>query len=235
MVKKLSLTFLALCIVLFFNNCAQEIDTLEVSSNNVINDTIIKFKVLALGDSYTIGQGVDISESWPSQLKYKFDSGKSIIEDLKVIAQTGWTTRNLINAIDIDDPNKYDLVTLLIGVNNQYQNRPFDEFITEFDSLLNIAKTFTTEKGSVVLISIPDYGITPFAASNSTKIGEEIDAYNKHIEEEATKHDLAFIDVTSISRELGDSALATDRLHPNAYQYSLWVEEILPIARLTLN
>ncbi|MBW1293959.1 SGNH/GDSL hydrolase family protein [Aquimarina litoralis] len=197
-------------------------------------EEIQKFSFLALGDSYTIGQGVTESESWPFQLQNAFASNTQKIETVKVIAQTGWTTGNLISAIDTQNPENYDIVSLLIGVNNQFQGADFTIFQSEFNFLLDKAISLAgNNKNRVFVVSIPDYGVTPFGSNNSEVIASEIDMYNAYIKQQCEAQSIPFIDVTSISRNLGNSegALATDNLHPSANQYSLWVEAILPVVK----
>jgi len=189
------------------------------------------FTFLALGDSYTIGQGVEEMERWPLQLKQSLEPEEVLLEEVKVIAKTGWTTTNLLNAIEAEDPQNYDLVSLLIGVNNQFQGLPFPNFKVEFDSLLSIAIDLAATKERVFVVSIPDYGVTPFGANNSETIAMELDDYNAYMEMQCATFEIPFINITTISRTLGDGpdALASDNLHPSAYQYGLWVEEMLPI------
>ena len=124
----------------------------------------------------------------------------------------------------------YNLISLLIGVNNQFWGEPFDLFQSEFDSLLNITIDLVG-KERLFIVSIPDYGVTPFGSNNSENIAEDIDMYNNYIEERCSSEGLAFIDITEISRQLGDSegALASDNLHPSGSQYAKWVEELFPI------
>jgi len=187
---------------------------------------------LALGDSYTIGQGVSQLESWPYQLSDSLLEYALSIDTLTVIAQTGWTTANLLDNIESQQPQKHDLVSLLIGVNDQFQSRPFEDFQTGFDELLQIAIDRASGKSNVMVISIPDYGVTPFGSSNSATIAMELDEYNAYMEGECNALDIPFINITTISRELEDDeqALASDNLHPSGYQYSKWVEIILPVA-----
>ncbi len=191
---------------------------------------------LALGDSYTIGQGVDPNDSWPFQLKTAFNSSKNKIEELTIIARTGWTTSNLLNAIEEQAPTNHDLVSLLIGVNNQYQRGSFSKFQAEFNTLLNIATNLAGNNKRVIVISIPDYGVTPFGSNNSEIIAQELNNYNAYIKQRCIATETVFIDVTSISRELGasENALADDKLHPSGFQYNLWVEKMLPVVNEVL-
>ena len=189
----------------------------------------ITVKYLALGDSYTIGQGVEENERWPNQLSAQLESNGIEVQKTQIIAQTGWKTSDLLNGIADSTLNDYDLISLLIGVNNQFWSQPFDIFQTEFDSLVNIAIE-AVGKERIFIVSIPDYGVTPFGSSNSENIANDIDMYNGYISERGAEEGFPFINVTEISRQLGDSdgALAADNLHPSGYQYSLWVNEMLP-------
>ena len=189
----------------------------------------ITVQYLALGDSYTIGQGVEENERWPNQLSAQLESNGIDVQKTQIIAQTGWKTSDLLNGIADSTFNDYDLISLLIGVNNQFWSQPFDVFQTEFDSLVNIAIE-AVGKERIFIVSIPDYGVTPFGSSNSENIANDIDMYNGYISERCAEEGFQFINVTEISRQLGDSdgALASDNLHPSGYQYSLWVNEMLP-------
>ena len=189
----------------------------------------ITVKYLALGDSYTIGQGVEENERWPNQLSAQLESNDIDVQKTQIIAQTGWKTSDLLNGIADSTLNDHDLISLLIGVNNQFWSQPFDIFQTEFDSLVNIAIE-AVGKDRIFIVSIPDYGVTPFGSSNSENIANDIDVYNGYISERCAEEGFPFINVTEISRQLGDSdgALAADNLHPSGYQYSLWVNEMLP-------
>jgi len=186
---------------------------------------------LALGDSYTIGQGIEAAGRWPVQLSAELAKKPLIIEPTDIIARTGWTTRNLLTAIELAGPTDYDLVSLLIGVNNQYQNQAFEQFQTDFDRLLDQSIKIAGNMERVFVVSIPDYGVTPFGKSNREKIAMELDAYNVYMAQRCQVLNIPFIDITEISRSLGASpgALASDNLHPSAGQYAKWVEKILPV------
>lgn len=192
---------------------------------------LANLEYLALGDSYTIGEGVAEEMRWPNQLKQKLAGVEIDIESVQIIAKTGWTTRDLLEGIEAGSPEKQDLVSLLIGVNNQYQKRPFEQFENEFGVLLNQAIDLAVGKDKVFVVSIPDYGVTPFGSGNPEGIGKEIDRYNAHISKTCESMDVPFIDITGISRELGsgEDALAADHLHPSGTQYTLWTEAILPV------
>ena len=196
----------------------------------VLPDTIA---YLALGDSYTIGQGVEEDQRWPVQLSERLEESGYIIRETKIIAFTGWTTRNLLSALENNDTDNFNLVSLLIGVNNQFQGRPFNVFQEEFNQLLEQSIQYAGGAERVFVVSIPDYGVTPFGASNAETIAQQLDEYNAYMEEQAESKDIPFIDITEISRQLGDGpgALAEDNLHPSGEQYAQWVEEILPVVK----
>jgi len=196
-------------------------------------------KYLALGDSYTIGEAVEQNESFPYILVNKLRSDNINIDDPVIIAKTGWTTDELESAINSNATNSiYDLVTLLIGVNNQYRGRSADEFRIEFCRLLARAIAFSGWKPSnVVVLSIPDWGVTPFAeGKDRNKIAAEIDEFNEIIRSETQKESANYIDVTVISRLAADdiSLLAGDKLHPSAKMYKLWVESLYNIVKQIL-
>lgn len=196
------------------------------------------FNILSLGDSYTIGQSVCETCRFPEQLKDSLilEFAEEDIFNLNVIAQTGWTTTNLINAIMDQNPtNNQDLVTLLIGVNNQYQNRPFSLYVEEFPELINTAITLAqNDKANVIVVSIPDYAFTPFGQGNGNPedTSTEIDQYNTFAENYCNQQNITFVNITDITREgLNNTNLvASDGLHPSALAYSKFVERLLPIA-----
>jgi len=185
---------------------------------------------LALGDSYTIGESVAVSKRWPVQLRDSLLGQGISMENPRIIAQTGWTTNDLIRAIESssDLRGTYDLVSLLIGVNNQYRGYDFSQYETEFPILLQ--KALDLAGGSsdrVIVVSIPDYGTTPFGASgNPEKIARELDAYNAIAKEQAEAKGVKFFNITPISREATDKPelVAGDGLHPSAIMYARWVE-----------
>lgn len=197
-------------------------------------DTIKAISYLALGDSYTIGQSVATVERFPRQLADSL-SEMGYETTLKIIAQTGWTTADLkagIQAANITG-NTYDLVTLLIGVNNQYRGFSLSGYQTEYAQLLEQAIQFAgNDPLKVVVISIPDYAYTPFGQSrpNPAQISQEIDAFNAACQEITIQHGVLFVDITPISREGLDhpELVASDKLHPSGLMYSRWVTAILP-------
>jgi len=206
-------------------------DTMVTDTTMVDTTVAVSYTYLALGDSYTIGQSVPEEMRWPNQLRDTLLTNDINISEVKFIAQTGWTTTSLLNAIDSQSPVKHDVVSLLIGVNNQFQGGSFESFKTEFDDLLNIAIDLCVAGDKVFVVSIPDYGVTPFGSSDSEQIAEELDMYNAYMEGKSAALNIPFINITEISRTLGsgDNALAPDNLHPSGFQYTKWVEEIYPI------
>lgn len=192
-------------------------------------------RILALGDSYTIGESVDEKERWPVQLSDSLKQRGVEVEELKIIATTGWRTDQLIEAIEAEMAyTDYDLVTLLIGVNNQYQGKPFSQYEEEFMKLIRMAiKCSGGQRLEVMVVSIPDYAYTPFGqkSGKAKSISEELDRYNALAEMISKAEGMPFINVTSISRQgLENPALvAKDGLHPSGEQYRLWVEEMLQV------
>ena len=189
-------------------------------------------RYLALGDSYTIGESVPAAERFPVQLARELNLGEP-----QIIARTGWTTDELNAAIDAANvQGPFELVTLLIGVNNQYRGRDAEQYRGEFAALLQRAIGFAGGKAShVVVVSIPDWGVTPFAEGRDRpKIATEIDRYNAINREEAQRAGTRYVDITPVSRG-GDPALvAGDKLHPSGKQYTEWVRLIAPVAREAL-
>lgn len=193
-----------------------------------------KMKYLALGDSYSIGEAVLPEERWPHILVEKL-LGKGVEFDLpEIIAITGWTTNELKEGIAKKKPKSdFDMVSLLIGVNNQYRNYPHEKYRQEFSQLLESAIHFSNNKSEkVFVVSIPDYGVTPFSREKEPeKIGKEIDIYNQMAKEICNKQGISFIDITPMSKLAKDdpSMTASDGLHPTGKMYKLWTEEIFPV------
>ena len=188
----------------------------------------MKYLYLALGDSYTIGEQVLPEENFPNQTALLL---KGTITTPEIIATTGWTTDELNAAIDAANILKqYDIVSLLIGVNNQYRGRTIENFEIEFEGLLQRAIQFADNKPShVFVLSIPDWGVTAFAEGrDSKKIAEEIDAYNNVCRLTAEKFNTHFIDITASQREDGnkDDFLAEDKLHPSGKEYAKWAAKL---------
>ncbi|WP_435413063.1 SGNH/GDSL hydrolase family protein [Psychroserpens mesophilus] len=212
------------------------------TDENNINDAIVNipktFKVLSLGDSYTIGQSVCNTCRFPEQLKDSLELRFTVQDTikLKIIAQTGWTTTNLKTAIANENlQNDYDLVTLLIGVNNQYQGKPFSLYETEFPELVEEAITASNgDKNKLIVVSIPDYAFTPFGQNNGNPeiTTSEIDSYNTFAENYCNENDITYVYITDITRQglMDTDLIASDNLHPSELAYTKFVERILPIA-----
>ena len=190
---------------------------------------------LALGDSYTIGEGVPPEARWPVQLVARLHANGVDLGAPRIIATTGWTTDELSSAMDTAGlDKKYGLVTLLIGVNNQYRGRSAAEYRTEFLALLERATALAGDSRRVVVVSIPDWGVTAFAEGRDRAgIGRDIDTFNAIARDETLRAHARWADITPASREAGarPGMLVEDGLHPSAAQYATWVDVILPEAR----
>jgi lysophospholipase L1-like esterase len=193
-------------------------------------------KYLALGDSYTIGQSVSTADRFPVQA-YTYLTAEGInVTTPDIIAVTGWTTGNLLTAINNSTyTNNYDFVTLLIGVNNQYQGLSIDAYKVDFTTLLARAIQYAKNiKTHVFVLSIPDYSVTPFAQGHDTaKIAKEIDAFNLVNKTITDSAGITYINITPISREArtNPSLIANDGLHPSGQQYYMWVNLLGPLMK----
>lgn len=224
--------------LLVFSGCSSDSSPEIPDSNPVVN-----LKYLALGDSYTIGQSVCETCKFPTQLRDSIQKelAENTVFQLQVIALTGWTTSDLKSTlIQQNPPNDFDLVTLLIGVNNQYQNRPFSLYEQEFPDLLNRAITLAKgDKNNVIVLSIPDYAYTPFGqgSSNPETISTQIDMYNLFAENYCTENNVDFVNITDITRQglENPTLVAGDGLHPSKIAYTKFVERLLPKVRTILN
>ncbi|GAC1383320.1 MAG: SGNH/GDSL hydrolase family protein [Ginsengibacter sp.] len=208
-------------------------NTLPVS----INDTSKTF--LALGDSYTIGESVNAEQRFPAQTALLLSGYGIKINTPDYIATTGWTTQNLQDAINNKKPaNNYSIVTLLIGVNNQYQGLSFSDYKNQFTSLLQQAIGFAgNNKNHVFVVSIPDYSVTPFARNRDTaRIAREIDQYNAANKSITESFGVSYTDITPISREAKNNPdlVASDGLHPSASQYQRWAALLAPTIKAHL-
>jgi lysophospholipase L1-like esterase len=190
---------------------------------------------LALGDSYSIGEGVAAFERWPAQLAMALRHVGDDIDDPRYIARTGWSTDELWAAIDEEESSlapPYRLVTLQIGVNDQYRGRPVSEFAPWFTRLLERAIALAGGDASHVLVlSIPDWGRTPFARGqgrDAAGVSRDLDAYNAVTAESCAAHGVAWVDITGLTRSVeGGNDVVDDGLHPSPAMYSSWVERIL--------
>ena len=198
----------------------------------------MSIRYLALGDSYTVGEGVVSGESWPATLVRRLRRGGMMIDEPRIVAVTGWSTDELAAGIDaavLTPP--YDLVSLQIGVNNQYRGRPPGEYRSQFAALLARAITLAGgHAGHVVVLSIPDWGVTRFARGqvrDAVRIAYELDVFNAIARDEAARAGARFVDITAISRR-HPQLVADDGLHPSAAQYALWVTAMLPVVRTAI-
>jgi lysophospholipase L1-like esterase len=234
---KIIITYIIIIISLYSCDIFQDAEDMGIFPTN--------YKILSLGDSYTIGQSVCDECNFPVQLKDSLQIELSIdTVNVEIIAVTGWTTTALINSIDPvienDSPDNIfqnnDIVTLLIGVNNQYQNRPFELYESEFPELINKAISLTKSQSSnnLIVISIPDYAYTPFGQSgpNPSLTSEEIDLYNNFAENYCIENQISFINITDITRLglVNPGLVASDNLHPSELAYKKFVERIFPVA-----
>jgi lysophospholipase L1-like esterase len=190
-----------------------------------------KIKLLALGDSYTIGESVAEDQRWPVQLISALQQKGYAADSPTIIATTGWRTDDLKRAILATKPSKdYTLVSLLIGVNNQYQGKPVDRYALEFEELLMMAITYAGgDRSKVFVVSIPDYGYTPFGKAKQPDISDALNEFNKVNKSLAVKNSVHYFNITDISKKgLEDPQLvAQDGLHPSGKMYSQWVKLIL--------
>lgn len=195
-------------------------------------------RYLALGDSYTIGESVPEKDRWPNQLA-KLLEVDGIQTEVTIIARTGWTVEELWQGIQAGPPaGLYDLVTLLIGVNNQYRGYTLKGYREDFRFLLGKAIEYSGGKPDhVIVLSIPDWGVTPFAVDRDRElIGQQIDRFNTVNFEETNMAGPHYVDITPLSRQAVDdpSLIAPDGLHPSGKMYAMWAEKVLPIARKIL-
>lgn len=248
--KNIFFTILSFAFLIFFscssiNNSIIEIeDNIIIVSDTIVDDNINntpkKNKLLALGDSYTIGQNVCEKCRFPEQLVdslLKRTANKNTFP-LKLIARTGWTTTNLINAIENENlASNYNLVTLLIGVNNQYQKKSFSIYEKEFPRLVNIAiQSLSGVSKNLIVLSIPDYAFTPFGKGNAT-ISQEVKKYNDFAKSYCNKNNITFLNITDITANglINPNLVANDGLHPSKEAYSKFVARLVPLVLNKLN
>ncbi len=197
-----------------------------------------EYTYLALGDSYTIGESVESEERFPMQLAKKLNDNSIPVTEPEIVAQTGWTTDELEEGIKNSELDMhYDLVTLLIGVNNQYRGRDTSEYRIQFSRLLNQSIEFAGSEDAIIVISIPDYGATPFGQErNPQKIAKEIATFNAINLMETQKTRAHYVNITGISVKArnDENLVAGDGLHPSGEMYRLWVEKIYPVAKKIL-
>ncbi|MBC6994318.1 SGNH/GDSL hydrolase family protein [Neolewinella lacunae] len=228
-----------LSVFLFFIFACQDDDAMLMTPANpdpMPTDSVVaEITYLALGDSYTIGTSVAAEDRWPVQLSAALAQRGIRVTDQRIVATNGWTTRNLLNGIaSADLAPTYDLVSLLIGVNNQFQGRSLSEYRTEFTELLDIAiQRAGGDTSGVFVVSIPDYAFTPFG-NGREDISNGVANFNAAAKAITESYGIPFYNITPISQEglANPSLVATDNLHPSGEQYTRWVEEVLlaPVA-----
>ena len=213
-------------------NIDSEKNITAIFKKNYVGKNTSKF--LALGDSYTIGQSVEVNQRWPVQFLKELKATTNVVDTLKIIAQTGWRVDQLkeaMNSSNLEPP--YGLVSLLIGVNNQFQGQDAVGFRPEFVEILEKSlKLVENRKERIFVVSIPDWGSSPYGATlNRTQISKEIDDFNSVLKEESEKRGIRYFNITTISRRaLTDiSLIASDRLHPSGKMYKLWVDKMIPV------
>lgn len=224
-----------LAVIIIFLSCSTSKDSfiaVEETDDSTLNK--LEYHYLALGDSYTIGESVDPKSSFPKQLERSLEGSLNIKVETKILARTGWRTDNLLDAIRTTELRpSYDFVTLLIGVNNQYQGASFSKYEIEFPELLDYAIRLADDnRDKVLVVSIPDWGFTPFGQDRDQQtISSEIDEYNDFAKKTAEDSDVHFINITDITREglLRPELVASDGLHPSKEAYQLFVQRIAPI------
>lgn len=214
-----------------------EPDPMPVDS--LAQDSAITYSYLALGDSYTIGESVSEAERWPVQLTDSLRAAGLDMTDPLIIARTGWSTQQLQAAIAQQGlTDTFSLVSLLIGVNNQFRGYPEAQYRTGFADLLQTARAYAGgQAGRVFVLSIPDYGVTPFGQNRDTvRIARELDRYNAIADSICATQGVAFFYITPISREARaePALLASDRLHPSGLMYTRWVALIRPAVQALL-
>ncbi|GIX38340.1 MAG: lysophospholipase [Silanimonas sp.] len=224
---------------------AMVLATLPAGATAGISSAAPEPRFLALGDSYTIGEGVTPEGRWPLQLAARLRERGIAIGEPRIIATTGWTTDELQAGIDAAAarepiPTDHALVSLLIGVNNQYRGRPLAEYEQQFSALLERAAGFAGgDPARVLVLAIPDWGVTPFAIQSGrdrAQIAAQLDAFNAAARRIAEARGARFVDIAPVSRERGGETamLAEDGLHPSAALYALWAEAALPVAEAIL-
>lgn len=189
-------------------------------------------KYLALGDSYTIGENIEIKDRWPNQLSRRLEESYNYSVETQIIAKTGYTTNELIEKINKTTINNdYDYVSLLIGVNNQYRGLDISVFKKGLDALIDKSINFASGRNErVFVLSIPDWGVTPYGKLKEIdSISDEIDSYNRLVQKICLEKGVKFYYITDISRKVNliDGLLASDGLHPSALMYAMWVDKVI--------
>ncbi|WP_299249953.1 SGNH/GDSL hydrolase family protein [uncultured Cytophaga sp.] len=222
-------TLLITILLLVFLSCKMKDDASNITPAVVVVKEPIRY--LALGDSYTIGESVPASDNFPAQLADSLNASGKKVSSYKIIARTGWTTTNLIDAIHAASyKDTFNLVSLLIGVNNQYQGKDIETYKIEFVQLAERAIQYAGgKKENVFVVSIPDYGYTPFGKNNQMYISQQIDLFNAANKQLSDSLGLRYCDITPISRRAltEPDLVAEDGLHPSGKMYAEWVDLIM--------
>jgi lysophospholipase L1-like esterase len=232
-----TITFLSIFCLL--TSCSNGENKLVMISNNDTTTTN-EYTYLALGDSYTIAQSVPSTESYPVQTVNILSAENVHFITPEIIARTGWTTTDLLNKIKSSPPQQssYDIVTLLIGVNNQYQHLSEDQYKTEFRTLLNKAIQYANNnKKRVIVLSIPDYSITPFAqGSDTANITQQINLFNQINRTISLQAGVNYLDITAYTRMATNnrSLVAYDGLHPSGKEYAIWSQDLATLIKTIL-
>ena len=219
--------------IIYDNEISDQIDKEikdDLDNKNFVLSNDESYSFLALGDSYTVGEGVPFEESWPNQfVDYALERGLDI-KNPKIIAETGWKTYDLLNAIKSSSLSvKYDYISLLIGVNNQFNSRPLNEFEDDLNKILAEINYLKKGNSKIIVISIPDWGYSPYGSNfDRERISDEIDQFNIILEIFSEENNLNFVDVTQISRLAINqpNLIAKDNLHPSGLMYLEWVKKI---------
>lgn len=229
-----------LILLLSLSGCAKG-SVNNMNKTDTVENRPAQLTYLALGDSYTIGEAVEQQQNFPYQLVNRLNAGGLKVADPKIIAKTGWTTGELTSAIESAAlTSKYDIVTLLIGVNNQYRGYSITAYRTEFATLLQTAINFAGKNTAhVFVVSIPDWGATPYGLESGRgqqNIAKEIDAFNAVNKEETLKAGVSYIDITPGSRNAATDTklVAADGLHPSGKMYTDWVNLLTPVVTKAL-
>ena len=229
-------------IFMFIISCENESDfSQQAKSVESILQTyeITNINYLALGDSYSVGQGLVNKANWPSRLSDSLLKERNEVS-YKVIGETGFSTSDLIGAIEYTNFElTYNLISIQIGVNDQFRGRTIESFRTDFSNLISkIKMEYATRSALIFVVSIPDWGSTPYGkAWDRTKITKEINDFNKVLLEFCVLNNFPFVDITAVSRTSATdwSLVTSDGLHPSEKMYGFWLNEIIPAVEILLN
>ena len=241
-----SMFFLLALAMNALSSCKEDQIPQDSTPHATLNQTpaIDTLSYLALGDSYTIGESVAVNERWPVQLANAINARDTSIHlnGPQIIAQTGWTTGNLLNALaqPANQGVSADVVSLLIGVNNQYQGLDTAQYRMQLIELIQYGLSLVgADSSKMFIVSIPDYGYTPFGQSNQMEISAELVVFNTICMQEAVQAGVPYYNITPISQQWPGTPglVASDGLHPSGQQYALWVESFIDqvIAQLAAN